>query len=105
MVSFRALSVVLFGAVAAAANWPAAGKCTGECYAHDPSIVQRESDGKYFKFTTREFLEYASSDSLEGPWEIVGKILPNGSKLKDYAVNDNIWVCIWIHLLSRQTLC
>ncbi|KAI5287292.1 hypothetical protein KEM54_006094 [Ascosphaera aggregata] len=92
MINFQSLALALFGTFAAAAAWPAAGKCYGDCYAHDPSIVQRESDGLYFKFTTREYLEYATSMSLEGPWKIVGYVLPEGSKLKDeYGSDENVW--------------
>ncbi|KAI5296585.1 hypothetical protein KEM52_006206 [Ascosphaera acerosa] len=92
MVALTSLCLALVGAAAAASNWPEPGKCVGDCYAHDPSIVQRESDGLYFKFTTREYLEYATSKSIEGPWTIVGHILPEGSKLyPEFGENDNVW--------------
>lgn len=28
------------------------GACSGDCWAHDPAVIRRSSDGVYFRFNT-----------------------------------------------------
>lgn len=79
--------------IAMAAAYPARGPCTGDCWAHDPSMIQRESDGKYFRFSTGTGVNTMTSSSLKGPWTDVGSALPDGSKISLSGVNStDIWV-------------
>ncbi|KAF5857842.1 hypothetical protein ETB97_005216 [Aspergillus alliaceus] len=57
------------------------GRCLGPCNVHDPGLVRRESDGMYFRFSTGNRISYASSPSIEGPWRIMGSMLPGGSSI------------------------
>ncbi|TVY44443.1 Arabinan endo-1,5-alpha-L-arabinosidase A [Lachnellula subtilissima] len=66
------------------------GACSGACWAHDPSIIQRTSDDLYFKFNTGSGVEIATASSLSGPWTIKGYALPSGSKI-DLANNTDLW--------------
>jgi arabinan endo-1,5-alpha-L-arabinosidase len=68
------------------------GACSGACWAHDPSIIQRSSDGLYFKFNTGAGIEIATSSSLSGPWTIKGYALPGGSSI-DINGGTDLWVC------------
>ncbi|KAJ5721567.1 arabinan endo-1-5-alpha-L-arabinosidase C [Penicillium malachiteum] len=78
--------------VALAAAYPARGPCTGDCWTHDPSMIQRESDGTYFRFSTGTGVNTMTSSSLKGPWTNVGAALPDGSKISLTGVNStDIW--------------
>ncbi|KAA8651107.1 hypothetical protein EYZ11_005312 [Aspergillus tanneri] len=66
------------------------GICSGACNVHDPGLIQRESDGVYFRFSTGNNISYASSSSIEGPWEVLGPMLPNGSSI-DLDGRDDLW--------------
>ncbi|GKZ97875.1 hypothetical protein AnigIFM59636_001693 [Aspergillus niger] len=55
--------------------------CSGLCIISDPGLLRRVSDGKYFRFSTGGEITYATSDSLHGPREGVGSVLPSGSKI------------------------
>lgn len=68
------------------------GSCSGACNIHDPGLIQRESDGTYFRFSTGNKISYAKSSSIEGPWTVVGSMLPDGSSINK-AGNDDLWVC------------
>ncbi|KAJ7616066.1 glycoside hydrolase family 43 protein [Roridomyces roridus] len=59
-------------------------------FVHDPSLVQRESDGKYFLFTTHDKAGIITATNLEGPWTEVGSILPNNSTIQ-LPGRDDIW--------------
>jgi arabinan endo-1,5-alpha-L-arabinosidase len=67
------------------------GACSGACWAHDPSVIQRTSDGLYFKFNTGSGIEIATSSSLSGPWTIKGYALPSGSSI-DINGGTDLWV-------------
>ena len=67
------------------------GACSGHCYAHDPSVIQRASDGLYFKFNTGGGIEIATSSSLTGSWTLQGSVLPSGSKIA-LTGNTDLWV-------------
>jgi hypothetical protein len=56
-------------------------------------MIQRESDGMYFRFSTGTGINTMISPSLEGPWVNVGAALPNGSEIQlDGVDSDDIWV-------------
>lgn len=65
--------------------------CTGDCFAHDPGLMQRSSDNVYFRFNTNNQVEIMKADSLSGPWESVGMVLPDGSSI-DIADDQGYWV-------------
>lgn len=66
--------------------------CSGNCFAHDPALMQRSSDSVYFRFNTNANIEIMKADSLSGPWESVGSVLPDGSSI-DIAEDQGYWVC------------
>ncbi|KAE8381880.1 glycosyl hydrolase [Aspergillus bertholletiae] len=63
--------------------------CSGNCWAHDPGLWQRD-DGKYFLFSTGNGIHISSADALQGPWTEVGYALPDGSSI-DHDGNTNLW--------------
>jgi arabinan endo-1,5-alpha-L-arabinosidase len=69
------------------------GSCSGACIVHDPTLIQRSSDNRYFRFSTGNKISYASSSSINGPWTNIGSMLPGGSSI-DLAGNDDLWVGI-----------
>lgn len=70
------------------------GDCIGNCWTHDPSMIQRQLDGMYFRFSTGNGVNTMMSPLLEGPWVDVGAALPEGSKIHLDGVNSmDIWVC------------
>nr|ATY46024.1 endo-arabinanase [Talaromyces purpureogenus] len=78
--------------IALASAYPARGPCTGDCWTHDPAMIQRESDGTYFRFSTGTGVNTMKSPSLKGPWTDVGPALPNGSKITlDGVDSSDIW--------------
>ncbi|KAL3482179.1 glycosyl hydrolase [Aspergillus californicus] len=66
------------------------GACSGVCNMHDPSLIRRESDGKYFRFSTGNRISYVTSSSIQGPWTAIGSVLPDGSSI-DLAGNTDLW--------------
>lgn len=68
--------------------YAAPGACSGVCNIHDPAVVQRASDGLYFRFSTGGGMAIASASDLEGPWTDMGTVLPNGSTSGD----TDMWV-------------
>ncbi|KAJ5669549.1 arabinan endo-1-5-alpha-L-arabinosidase C [Penicillium macrosclerotiorum] len=82
--------VSLFTALVSA--YPARGPCTGDCWTHDPAMIRRESDGKYFRFSTGTGVNTMTSSALKGPWTDVGAALPDGSIITVEGVDStNIW--------------
>lgn len=67
------------------------GSCSGNCWAHDPSLIRRSSDGAYFRFNTGGGAQIYKSDSLEGPWTYEGDAMPDGSSI-DLDGNTYLWV-------------
>ncbi|CAH0488588.1 unnamed protein product [Peronospora farinosa] len=58
-------------------------KCKGICgNAHDPSIIRRDEDSKYFRFSTGRTICVYTAPDLTGPWKDMGNVLPHGSKVK-----------------------
>jgi len=76
------------------------GLCTGACWTHDPTVIQRASDGKYFKFNTGTGIEFATSNSLAGTWTLQGFVLPNGSSI-DNAGSQDPWAPD-VHLVGDE---
>lgn len=67
------------------------GVCTGSCWSHDPAVIQRTSDGKYFRFSTGGGIEITTASSISGPWTIQGKALASGSSI-NLSGNTDLWV-------------
>jgi arabinan endo-1,5-alpha-L-arabinosidase len=75
-------------AVSAYANPQA---CSGVCNnAHDPSIIRRQSDGTYFRFSTGNKIAIHTAPSLSGPWTYKCAMLPSGSSIQ-LAGNQDLW--------------
>ncbi|TVY82168.1 putative arabinan endo-1,5-alpha-L-arabinosidase A [Lachnellula suecica] len=81
----RSLVVLAFTAASLVKGYADPGACSGACWAHDPSIIQRTSDGLYYKFNTGSGIEIATSSSLSGPWTIKGYALPSGTSINGQA--------------------
>lgn len=81
--------LAVFGQSANAYSLP--GACTGACWAHDPSIVQRDTDGLYFKFNTGSSMEIVTATSLAGPWTIQGDVLPGGTSITHAGQTTDLW--------------
>ncbi|KAE9375912.1 glycoside hydrolase family 43 protein [Stipitochalara longipes BDJ] len=86
----KIFSVAALMAAAAVQAYSDPGACSGYCWAHDPSVIQRASDGTYFKFNTGTGIQYATASSLAGPWTIQGYVLPDGSSI-DNSGSDDPW--------------
>ncbi|KUI59663.1 putative arabinan endo-1,5-alpha-L-arabinosidase A [Cytospora mali] len=83
-----ALALTILPAVQAA--YPSPGACSGACWAHDPAVVKRTSDGVYFRFNTGSEIGIYKSSSLSGPWTFEGAAIPGGSSI-DIAGNTDLW--------------
>ncbi|MCJ1446169.1 MAG: hypothetical protein MMC23_006674 [Stictis urceolatum] len=66
------------------------GACSGNCNVHDPAVIKRSSDGKYYRFSTGNKIEIATSTSLAGPWTNQGSALPSGSSI-NLSGNQDLW--------------
>ncbi|CAG8153171.1 hypothetical protein PENNAL_c0099G04916 [Penicillium nalgiovense] len=82
------LPAVLFTALANAYANP--GRCFGACNVHDPTLIQRSSDKRYFRFSTGNKISYASATNINGPWTNIGSMLPAGSSI-DLPGRDDLW--------------
>ncbi|KAI0330909.1 endo-1,5-alpha-L-arabinosidase [Cubamyces sp. BRFM 1775] len=86
------LCVLLLPLGSLAFSFPDPLKLKGDfVYVHDPSLIQRHSDGKYFLFTSHNKAGIITADDLAGPWTEVGSILPNGSSIQDVPGGNDIW--------------
>ncbi|KAK8219195.1 hypothetical protein M8818_000927 [Zalaria obscura] len=66
--------------------------CSGTCTnTHDPSLIRRSSDGKYYRFATGAGIAIHTASSIQGPWTYQGYALPSGSKV-DNSGADDLWV-------------
>lgn len=73
------------------AQWPNPLPCTGVCNnTQDPALIQRSSDGTWFRFATSKGIPIHTSPNLTGPWTYQGDVLPNGSSI-DLPGNDDLW--------------
>ena len=84
------LFTVLGAAVSAVAAYGAPGACSGACNVHDPAVIRRTSDGKYYRFSTGNKITIATAANLQGPWSNVGSALPSGSKI-NLGGNQDLW--------------
>ena len=86
-----AVTSVLLLAPARAWAYANPGTCSGDCWAHDPAVVRRSSDGEYFRFNTGSEIGIWKAPSLTGPWVYQGSTLPSGSSII-LAGNTDLWV-------------
>ncbi|KAI9049925.1 hypothetical protein LZ554_006072 [Drepanopeziza brunnea f. sp. 'monogermtubi'] len=84
------LVAILAVVVPVFAAYPNPEVCTGACWAHDPALIRRASDGLYFKFNTGGNIEIATSPSLNGPWTLQGFVLTAGSSVDNPGAKD-LW--------------
>lgn len=108
-----ALALAVLPAVQA--SYPSPGSCTGSCWAHDPALIKRTSDGTYFRFNTGSEIGIYKADSLEGEWTYEGSAIEGGSSI-DLTGNTDLWVsssllasgsahgCLWPHC-STSWIC
>ncbi|KAH8881080.1 glycoside hydrolase family 43 protein [Thozetella sp. PMI_491] len=85
------LASLLFLLPALVRGYPNPVTCTGDCFAHDPFVIKRASDGKYFQFSTHPGIDIRTSPSLSGPWTYVGRVLPGLSVINIGFTNDSPW--------------
>ena len=107
-IKFSFLIVFLFGVSVDAYSDP--GACSGSCWvshylstyhiqsldtdkyqSHDPAVIQRTSDNKYFRFSTGSGIQITTASSIAGPWTIQGYALSGGSSI-DLTGNTDLWV-------------
>ncbi|KAF3206541.1 hypothetical protein TWF191_001436 [Orbilia oligospora] len=81
--------LVSFAELASAA-YANPGACSGDCGTHDPAVIRRTSDGKFYRFSTNNFISIASASSIAGPWTYLGQALPGGSKISGFSGVD-LW--------------
>ncbi|RDW84261.1 arabinan endo-1,5-alpha-L-arabinosidase-2 [Coleophoma cylindrospora] len=99
---YKSLSLLplVFGTLAQAYSNP--GSCSGTCWTHDPSVIQRTSDNAYFRFSTGSGIEVTKATSLSGPWTSLGYALPKGSEI---SVSGNSGSDLWapdVHKIGDQ---
>ncbi|KAH8687433.1 arabinan endo-1,5-alpha-L-arabinosidase A [Tricladium varicosporioides] len=87
---FKSVIAATFALASLVQGYSDPGACSGACWAHDPSVIKRTSDGLYFKFNTGSGIEIATASSLSGPWTIKGYALSGGSII-DQAGNTDLW--------------
>lgn len=101
--------VLVFGLLMSLASaYPDPGACSGNCYAHDPSVVKR-ADGTYFRFNTGGGIQIYKASSLEGSWTYEGDALPSGSSINlsgntDLWVSNHLCICVYYMVYMRLTL-
>ena len=104
MFSLPTLLTTVFSAAALVAGFSNPLPCSGTCTdTHDPSLIQRTSDGKYFRFATGGGLDIHTASGIQGPWSYVGKVLPSGSSISNSGAND-AWAPD-VHLVSGTYYC
>ena len=75
----------------AVSAYAAPGACSGVCNnAHDPSIIRRQSDGTYFRFSTGNKIAIHTAPSISGPWTYKCAMLPSGSSIPLNG-NQDLW--------------
>ena len=73
-----------------------AGQCTGDCQTLDPTVIQRASDGKYFRFATGNGISIKTATNLTGEWKYEGTVLHSVSKMSVLGANPGQqWVSIY----------
>lgn len=85
--------------VARSDSWPSPESCSGNCTGvHDPALIRRESDGKWFRLSTSGNIAIASADDITGPWTYDGPMLANGSIIQLPIDAQDLWVLSVCHL-------
>lgn len=87
-----ALALLVLPAVQAATpvSYPNPGACTGDCWTHDPAVVEGP-DGSYYRFSTGRLIGIYKADALEGPWTKAGSVIQSKSII-DIPGNNDLWV-------------
>ncbi|KAF2766650.1 arabinan endo-1,5-alpha-L-arabinosidase A [Teratosphaeria nubilosa] len=66
--------------------------CKGNCRnSHDPTIIRRSSDGKYFRFATGGRVGIHTAPSIIGPWTGAGVVLPSSGSSIDNPGSKFVW--------------
>ncbi|KAL1856416.1 hypothetical protein VTK73DRAFT_8291 [Phialemonium thermophilum] len=86
---FAGLAVLFLSLVQTVRSYSDPEGCSGDCFTHDPSLVQRH-DGTYFRFSTLDRIGIWTAEDLSGPWNRSGSVLPNGSVI-DLPGNKELW--------------
>ncbi|KAM0131533.1 hypothetical protein ACHAP3_006894 [Botrytis cinerea] len=86
---FSRILLPIFGLLSLVAAYANPGACSGNCYAHDPALIQRSSDGTWFKFNTGNGIGIWKATALAGPWTYVGDAL-SGSSI-NLSGNTDLW--------------
>ncbi|KAH9925024.1 glycoside hydrolase family 43 protein [Epithele typhae] len=84
------LLAVLALALGSLAAFPDPLALSGSTYVHDPSLIQRVSDGKYYLFSTHNRIAILTATKLAGPWTSVGSVLSSKSII-NLSGNDDLW--------------
>ncbi|KAF2404445.1 arabinan endo-1,5-alpha-L-arabinosidase A [Trichodelitschia bisporula] len=73
--------------VSAAAN---PGPCSGACTSlvHDPALIQRTSDGTYFRFASHDGISIHTAPSISGPWKRAGSVLKGRANVSHKNAGD-----------------
>ena len=101
MLSILPLCLSLIGLVAGYADpLPCQGICNDT---HDPSLIQRKSDGTYYRFATGGGIDIHTAPTIEGPWMYAGVVLPNGSSISNPG-SDDAWAPD-VHLVDGTYYC
>lgn len=88
---FLSVSLAALASSPFALGYANPGPCSGVCTnAHDPSIIRRQSDGTYFRFSTGNKIAIHTAPSLTGPWTYKCAMLPSGSNI-NLAGNQDLW--------------
>jgi arabinan endo-1,5-alpha-L-arabinosidase len=97
----RQLFLLIFLHAAALVDaYAAPGACSGACWSHDPAVIQRASDGTYFRFSTGGGIQITTASSIAGPWTIQGYALADGSSI-DLDGNTDLWASFQL-VLTRN---
>ncbi|PNS15107.1 hypothetical protein CAC42_2336 [Sphaceloma murrayae] len=90
MKSFTSLLLTLTALVALVHAYAKPLSCTGICTnTHDPALIRRSSDGKYFRFATGGRMPIFTAPALTGPWSQAGTVLSANAKVSGQ--NKDMW--------------
>ncbi|KAF3935046.1 hypothetical protein ABW20_dc0106317 [Dactylellina cionopaga] len=85
-----AIAAAFFSFTGFVSGYANPGACSGDCGTHDPAVIRRSSDGRYYRFSTNNKISISSATSIAGPWTYLGQALPNGSKISGFSGVD-LW--------------
>ncbi|KAF4554421.1 putative glycosyl hydrolases family 43 protein 1 [Elsinoe fawcettii] len=87
---FTTLAILVSALVAHVHAFAQPLSCSGVCTnTHDPSLIRRSSDGKYYRFATGGRMPIFTSPALTGPWTQVGTVLSGAAKVPGQ--NTDLW--------------